>query len=112
MQTLLSLLLLIELLLSPGRASYYDDGPGLYAAVHSYRFGDPTYSVNVCRVDHPSVCVLVTVRDYMASTSKVIDLGPDAFVRLWPGESRANALSHGVAQVTVSDYSLPPTDTQ
>ena len=80
-----------------GRASWYDDGPGLYAAVNSYRWGDPRYSVRVCA---GSRCVTVTVRDFCqcyvgTSRERVIDLSPDAFRRLAP-------LSAGLVKVTVS----------
>jgi rare lipoprotein A (peptidoglycan hydrolase) len=89
-----------------GEASWYDDGPGLYAAVHSYRFGDPRYSVEVCRADNDEVCVTVTVRDHMANRERVVDLSPAAFSRLAP-------LSQGVVQVTVGPpiIPLPATDT-
>lgn len=97
---LLSLLLALLVSGAPlqGKASWYDDGPGLYGAVHSYRWGDPQYRVVVCRKE---ACVTVTVRDYMANPRRAIDLSPDAFRQLFPTESRAEALAHGVAQVTV-----------
>jgi len=93
-----------------GEASWYRDpnSPGgLYGAVHSYRFGDPRYSVRVCRADNDDVCVTVTVRDHMANAVRAIDLSPTAFARLAP-------LSRGVVQVTVSRaprIELPATDT-
>lgn len=66
-----------------GVASYYDDGPGLYAAVHSYRWGQPRYTVRVCRRDDRSRCVSVTVRDHCqcyqaTSDERLIDLSPAA----------------------------------
>jgi hypothetical protein len=79
-----------------GTASYYDDGPGLYAAVHSYKWGDPRYPVRVC---YESRCVTVTVRDYCqcyvgTSDERIIDLSPQAFARLAP-------LGLGLIKVTV-----------
>jgi rare lipoprotein A (peptidoglycan hydrolase) len=91
-----------------GEASWYENGPGLYGAVHSYRFGDPTYPLKVCRADDSEVCVTVTVRDHMANRVRLVDLSRDAFSRLAP-------LSAGVVQVTVERgeprVTLPPTDT-
>ena len=94
-----------------GEASYFDDGPGLYGAVHSYRWGDPTYPAVVCRADDATRCVTVTVRDHMAHPTRAIDLSPEAFSRLAP-------LSDGVLQVTVTyggrelaGPTLPPTST-
>lgn len=116
--TLLTILLLIleALFPSAGKASWYDDGPGRYAAVHSYTWGDPRYLVEVCRQDDPAVCVIVTVRDHMESVDKAIDLGPDAFVALWPGVDPATALNtHGVVDVTITKIGkivLPATDTK
>lgn len=83
-----------------GRASWYNDGAGLYAAVHSWRWGDRRYRLTVCRADDLERCVIVTVRDYCqcyvgTSRERVIDLSPDAFSRLAP-------LSRGVIKVTVS----------
>ena len=82
--------------LRSGRASWYADGAGLYAAVNSYRWGDPRYSVRVCAGTR---CVIVTVRDFCqchtgAPGEKLIDLSPEAFARLAP-------LSRGVVRVTV-----------
>ena len=93
--------------LEAGEASWYDDGPGLYGAVHSWRFGDTPYAVEVCRADDRDRCVTVTVRDHMANPRRAIDLSPDAFSRLAP-------LSQGVVQVTLETtrISLPPTDTE
>lgn len=79
-----------------GTASWFDDGPGLYAAVHSYRWGQPRYSVRVCS---GSRCVTATVRDYCqcyvgTSRERLIDLSPAAFARL-------GSLSRGILPVTV-----------
>jgi len=92
-----------------GEASYYGDGPGLYGAVHSYRWGDPTYPAVVCRADDATRCVTVTVRDHMAHPTRAIDLSPEAFEQLAP-------LSDGVVQVTVEyggpSPTLPETSTE
>ena len=93
-----------------GTASWYDDGSGLYAAVPSYRFGDPTYPLNVCAGTR---CVQVTVRDHCqchvgTSRERIIDLSRDAFSRLAP-------LSRGLVRVTLSEpvpNHLPATDTE
>lgn len=82
-----------------GRASYYDDGPGLYAAVHSFRFGNPRYKLTVCRADDPRRCVTVVVRDHCqclvgTASERIIDLSPSAFERLAP-------LSVGLVKVTI-----------
>lgn len=96
-----------------GQASWYDVGGGLYGAVHSWRWGDDPYWVEVCRQDASATCVLVVVRDHMANKRRAIDLSPDAFVRLWPGLSRRAALGRGVVDVTVrptgASATLPPT---
>lgn len=88
------------------QASWYDDGPGYYGAVHSFRWGDERYPVEVCRVDRPTRCVTVVVRDHMANRHREIDLSPAAFAELAP-------LSRGVVDVTVRrvDLALPATDT-
>jgi len=97
------------LVLRGGEASYFDDGPGLYGAVHSYRWGDPTYPAVVCRADDATRCVTVTVRDHMAHPTRAIDLSPEAFEQLAP-------LSDGVVQVTVEyggpSPTLPETSTE
>lgn len=102
--------------LTSGEASWYDHGKGLYGAVHSWRFGDDPYWVEVCRQDASATCVLVLVRDYMRHPTRAIDLSPDAFVRLWPGLSRSVALDRGVVDVTVrrtgAVATLPPTETK
>lgn len=69
-----------------GVASWYDDGPGLYAAVNSFRFGDAPYRV---RVRYGSAYVDVVVRDHCncytgTSRERLIDLSPDAFDDLAP----------------------------
>ena len=86
--------------LQGGEASWYADGGGLYGAVNSYRWGDPTYPAKVCRMDDPERCVTVTVRDHMANPTRAIDLSPAAFSRLAP-------LSRGVVQVTVTTGRTP-----
>lgn len=88
-----------------GVASWYDDGPGLYGAVHSWRFGDRPYRLTV---SSGSRSVVVTVRDYCACPDqRVIDLSPAAFSRLAP-------LSRGLIYVDIGrigpDPTLPPTD--
>jgi hypothetical protein len=99
-----------------GVASWFNSyGPGLYAAVNSYRFGDPRYSVRVCLQDG-SKCVTVVVRDYcQCPGNRIIDLSRDAFSRLADP-------SVGLVPVTVSPadrtpvaagrMTLPPTDTR
>jgi hypothetical protein len=99
-----------------GVASWFNSyGPGLYAAVNSYRFGDPRYTVRVCLQDG-SKCVVVVVRDYcQCPGNRIIDLSRDAFSRLADP-------SVGLVPVTVSPadrtpvaagrMTLPPTDTR
>jgi hypothetical protein len=99
-----------------GVASWFNSyGPGLYAAVNSYRFGDPRYSVRVCLQDG-SKCVVVVVRDYcQCPGNRIIDLSRDAFSRLADP-------SVGLVPVTVSPadrtpvaagrMTLPPTSTE
>ena len=96
---------------SKGWASYYDDGPGHYGAVHSWRWGDERYAVQVCLQDR-SACTYVMVRDYCACRDRhgdptVIDLSPAAFRDLAP-------LSRGIVKVVVKGpvpfSTLPPTD--
>lgn len=92
-----------------GTASWYDDGPGLYAAVNSFRWGDDPYDLTVCLRDG-SKCVTVTVRDHCqchvgTPKERLIDLSPAAFRRLGP-------LSRGLLRVTVQTaIRLPATDT-
>lgn len=93
--------------LSGGLASWYDDGPGLYAAVPSWRFGDRPYRVRVVAGDRS---VVVTVRDFCGCPgARIIDLSPAAFRELAP-------LSAGLVAVMVDDLrpglTPPPTSTQ
>lgn len=79
-----------------GSATWYDDHrkSGLYAAVHSWRWGDTPYRVTVRAGDRS---VVVTVSDFCLCTGggdRVIDLSNEAFSRLAP-------LSAGVVDVTV-----------
>ena len=75
-----------------GVASWFDDGPGLYAAVPSWHFGDRRYHVRVTAGDRS---VIVTVRDFCGCPGgRVIDRSPEAFARLAP-------LSRGLVRVTV-----------
>lgn len=82
-----------------GQATWYDDGPGLYAAVGSWRWGDDPYPVTVCTaIAGTSRCVTVHVLDYCFACrdgSPLIDLSPMAFRALGP-------LSAGVLRVSVS----------
>lgn len=96
-----------------GWATWYDDGPGLYGAVHSWKWGDDPYPVEVCRLDNAQMCVTVIVRDYCACGDRrgvptVIDLSPAAFRKI-------ASLHSGVVRVTVSgpvEITLPATDTE
>lgn len=95
-----------------GVATWYDDGPGHYAAagpalrVGSWR-GDV---VEVCSADR---CTTVRLVDWCAcgprgGQATLLDLSPDAFRELAP-------LSRGVIRVTVEGRptpTLPPTDTE
>ncbi len=84
-----------------GVATWYDDGPGSYGAVNSWRFGDTPYRVKVCTSE---ACVTVTVRDVCACPGgRIIDLSPTAFSRLAP-------LSRGIVRVTMTDLrdATPP----
>lgn len=94
-----------------GWATWYDDGPGWYAAVPSWRHGDEPYAIQVCRADRPATCTHVLVRDFCACGDRrgeptVVDLSPSAFRELAP-------LSLGVIRVIASGpipVPLPPTD--
>lgn len=87
-----------------GWATWYDDGPGLYAAVNSYRWGDPRYEVTVRYTANVNGTIVrrqvtVVVRDFCACGKRhgeptVIDLSPAAFKKLAP-------LSRGVIKVEV-----------
>jgi Lytic transglycolase len=86
-----------------GDATWYDDGPGLYAAVPSWRFGDRPYDVRVCLQSDHRTCVDVEVRDFCGCPGdRIIDLSPRAFARLAP-------LWAGVVPVTVEDLGSRPT---
>ena len=90
-----------------GLASWYDDGPGLYAAVPSWRFGDRPYQVRVTAGDRS---VVATVRDFCGCPGeRIIDLSPAAFAELAP-------LSAGLVPVMVEDLgpglTAPPTDVE
>jgi rare lipoprotein A (peptidoglycan hydrolase) len=90
-----------------GVASWYDDGPNLYAAVPDWSFGDEPYQVRVCRSGR---CVTVTVRDHCGCPgNRIIDLSPEAFARLAP-------LSVGLVVGTVEgsgpSVTLPATETE
>lgn len=102
---MLTTLALILALVSPvhGTASWYDDGPGLYAAAGpALRVGDWRNSrVEVCA----ETCVVVRLVDWCAcykgtARERVIDLSPDAFRRLAP-------LSRGLVRVTVRPVRAP-----
>jgi hypothetical protein len=101
-----------------GVASYYYDGPGLYASVPTWTFGDEPYLVSVCRPEN-GVCVtdpsrpddlaVVTVRGFCACPNgRIIDLSRDAFAQL-------ATLARGLIEVTVTSGTtvvLPATDTR
>ena len=74
-----------------GYATWYDDGPGLYGAVHSWHYGQHRYRVTVCAIR----CVVVTIRDYCAGCGTGIDLSPSAFRAL------GYPLSKGRVKVTI-----------
>lgn len=79
---------------SQGTATWYDDGPGLYAAVGTWHWHDTPYELSVCT---PAACVTVTIRDFCracADGRRIIDLSPDAFQQLAP-------LSQGVVRVSL-----------
>jgi rare lipoprotein A (peptidoglycan hydrolase) len=99
-----------------GTASWYDNGPGLYGAVHSFRFGDPTYQVKVTADNGRSV--VVTVVDYCecyvgTDAERIIDLSPSAFAALSPTGLGAGLL-HVTVQVVGASPRItpPPTDTE
>lgn len=109
----LSILLIVFAQLSSGvgTASYYDDGPGAYAAVNSFRWGDKPYPLEVCRADDSSRCVSVIVRDHCqcyvdTPDERLIDLSPDAFREIAPR-------TDGLVKVRIGRVSipLPETDT-
>jgi hypothetical protein len=98
-----------------GKATWYDDGSGLYGAagpvLREALGGDPAFrgqTVRVCADD----CVLVRLTDWCACGDRggvptLIDLSPDAFARLAP-------LSAGVIDVTIElgGVTLPETSTE
>lgn len=95
-----------------GSATYYNDGPGFYAAVPSYRWGDPTYQV---LVSYQGKSVVVTVRDHCgcyvgSADERVIDLSPAAFEALAP-LSRGKITVMFTTHKQVSTIKLPETDT-
>jgi rare lipoprotein A (peptidoglycan hydrolase) len=98
-----------------GLATWYDDGPGLYAAAGpGLRIGDwRGRRVSVCS---DGQCVTVQLTDWCACGDRhgqptLLDLSADAFRRLAP-------LSRGVIAVSVLTdtdgpvSTLPPTDTE
>jgi rare lipoprotein A (peptidoglycan hydrolase) len=81
-----------------GMASWYSDGPGLYAAVPSWHYGDTPYRI---RVSGNGRSVVVTVRDFCGCPgNRVVDLSPAAFSRLAP-------LSAGLVRVTIERMADP-----
>ena len=109
-----------------GWATFYDDGPGRYAAVPTWRFGDAPYPVRVCRMDDETTCIVALVRDFCAcgdrnGTPTVIDLSPEAMSVLEPAYERLGILRVTVEwpvsddermRLEVGDglYTAPPTD--
>jgi rare lipoprotein A (peptidoglycan hydrolase) len=90
-----------------GQASWYDDGPGFYAAAPSFKWGDTPYRVVVF---YKGRSVIVIVRDHCqcyvgTSKERVIDLSPEAFSELAP-------LSVGVLKNVryTTSIQLPETD--
>lgn len=90
-----------------GIASWFNSyGPGLYAAVPSYTFGDARYNITVCRQDDGSRCVVVVVLDHCACPGdRIVDLSRDAFARL-------EDPSRGLVAVTVMTGGVSPTPPQ
>lgn len=94
-----------------GWATWFDDGPGLYAAVSWWRFGDAPYPVRVCAAG--SRCVIVTVRDFCACGERrgvptIVDLSPAAMALIEPDYRRV-----GVVLVSVEWLdALPATSTE
>ena len=90
-----------------GIASWYDNGPGIYAAAGpALRVGHwRGRTVQVCA----SRCVTLRLVDYCACPKRVIDLSPAAF------RATGTPLSRGLVRVTVTwgdSPQLPPTDTE
>ncbi len=87
-----------------GTATWYDNGPGLYAAAGpGLRTGH--WRGRVVSVCDPAACVTVRLTDWCACPHHLIDLSPSAFSSLAP-------LSRGVVGVVVSwgSPALPATD--
>ena len=85
--------------MASGIASWYWDGPGLYAAMPGWRFGDRPYEL-VVRAGRRSV--VVTVRDACGCPGgRLIDLSGEAFARLAPR-------STGLLRVTIEWVALDP----
>ena len=85
-----------------GRASWYDNGPGLYAAagpVLRSMLGRYWRGLRVSVCTASDTCVSVRLTDWCQcykgqATERLIDLSPDAFARLAP-------LSRGLVAVTL-----------
>jgi len=93
-----------------GWATWFDDGPGLYAAVSWWRFGDAPYPVRICTGG--SQCVVATVRDFCRCAPRhgkptIIDLSPAAMKAIEPDYRRL-----GVVLVSIEWPldALPATD--
>lgn len=95
-----------------GTASWYDDGPGYYAAVHSWHWHDTPYRVLVTAPSGRSV--VVTVRDYCGCPGgRVIDLSPAAFRQLAGQPGQGVGLIRGVTVTRLTaGATLPATDTE
>lgn len=88
-----------------GTASWYNDGPGLYAAAGpALRHGD--WRGSEVRVCNGSACVTVTLSDWcQCYGTRLVDLSHEAFARLAP-------LSRGLVEVRVLGVvGLPATST-
>jgi rare lipoprotein A (peptidoglycan hydrolase) len=103
-----------------GTASWYDDGPGFYGAVHSWHWGDQPYRVKVTAPSGRSVTV--TIRDYCGCPGgRLIDLSPEAFSQLAGQPGLGVGLIRGVTVTRIvgtvevqaaPGVTLPPTDTE
>ena len=116
----MSLVLAIALLTGPmsvtGKATWYDDGPGLYAAagpvLREALGGDPAFRGERVTVTSGGRSVEVTLSDWCACGERggvptLLDLSADAFARLAP-------LGRGVINVEIElgePIPLPETDT-
>lgn len=100
-----------------GVATWYDDGPGLYAAagpvLREALGGDPAFRGERVTVTSGGRSVTVTLSDWCACGERggkptLLDLSADAFARLAP-------LGRGVINVEIelagAGPTLPPTDT-